>query len=101
MIRRLFSPPVFEQEEKNFRAKFINGFAWSVIVLLLFVITPHLFGDLKDPTIVVFSALIIVMAAALYLLHQGNVDASGNIIIVFGWLGVAIQAYTSDGVKDV
>ena len=101
MIRRLLSPPTFEQEEKNFRAKFINGFAWSVIVLLLFVITPHLFGDLKDPTIVVFSALIIVMAAALYLLHQGNVDASGNIIIVFGWLGVAIQAYTSDGVKDV
>jgi GAF domain-containing protein len=101
MIRRLLSPPVFEQEEKNFRAKFINGFAWSVIVLLLLAITPHTFGDLKNLTIVVFSALIMVMAAALNVLHRGNVDASGIIIIVFGWLGVAIQAYTSDGVKDV
>ncbi len=29
MIKRLFSPPVFDNEEDNFRAKFINGFAWS------------------------------------------------------------------------
>lgn len=30
MIRRFFSPPVFEKEEDNFRAKFINDFAWVV-----------------------------------------------------------------------
>src|SRR5262245_16008921 len=101
MIRRLFSPPIFEQEEKNFRARFINGFAWSVMILLLLAIVPHLFGDSKNLTIVVLSALIAVMATALYLLHRGNVNASGIIIVALGWLGVAIQAYTSDGVKDV
>ena len=30
MIRRFFSPPVFDKEEDNFRARFINGFAWVV-----------------------------------------------------------------------
>ena len=35
MIRKLLSAPVFEQEEKNFCAKFINGFAWSVVGLLI------------------------------------------------------------------
>ncbi len=101
MIRSLLIPPVFEQEEKNFRAKFINGFAWSVIALLSLAIMPHLFGDPKNFTMAVFSGLILVMFAALFLLHRGYVDASGMIIIVLGWLGVGIQAYTADGVKDV
>jgi GAF domain-containing protein len=101
MIRRLLSSPVFEQEEKNFRAKFIHGFAWSVVFLLLLALIPHLLGHPKNFTIAVFSGLITVMLAALYLLHKGNVDASGLIIVVLGWLGISIQAYTADGVKDV
>jgi GAF domain-containing protein len=100
MIRRFFSPPVFQQEENNFRAKFINGFAWSVIALLLFALVPQ-FIHPKNFTIAVFSGLIMVMASALYLLRRGNVVASGIIIVVLGWLGVSIQAFTADGVKDV
>ncbi|HEY3476623.1 MAG TPA: GAF domain-containing protein, partial [Anaerolineales bacterium] len=101
MIKRLFTAPVFEQEEKNFRAKFINGFAWSVIGLLLLAMTPHVLGNAKNFTITIFSALIVVMLIALYLLRRGYVDASGTIIIILGWLGVSAQAYTADGVKDV
>ncbi len=100
MIRRLFSPPTFEQEEKNFRAIFINGFAWSVILLLLLALIPQL-SHPKNFSIGVFSSLIVVMAIALYLLHRGKVDASGILIVVLGWLGVSVQAYTADGVKDV
>jgi GAF domain-containing protein len=101
MMRRFFSPPVFEKEEDNFRAKFINGFAWTVIVLLLLAIAPHLLGNSLNFTIPVFSGLILVMITALYLLHRGNVNTSGMIIVVLGWLGIGIQAYTADGVKDV
>jgi GAF domain-containing protein len=100
MIRRLFSPPTFEQEEKNFRAIFINGFAWSVILLLLLALIPQL-SHPKNFSIAVFSSLIMVMVIALYLLHRGKVDASGILIVVLGWLGVSVQAYTADGVKDV
>ena len=101
MIRRLLSPPVFQEEEKNFRAKFINGFAWSVIGLLLLAMAPHLLGNAKNFTIPILSGLIIVMLVSLFLLHRGNVDASGLIIILLSWLGVSVQAYTADGVKDV
>jgi GAF domain-containing protein len=101
MIRRLLRPPVFENEADDFRARFINGFAWTVIALLLLAMAPHLLGTSLNATVPVFSALIIVMFAALYLLHRGNVNASGMIIIVLGWLGIGIQAYTADGVKDV
>ena len=101
MIRKLLSPPVFEQEDKNFRAKFINAFGWSVMGLLFLGLIPHLIGNSKNFTIAIFSGLIVVMLLALYLLRRGNVDVSGTIIIVLGWLGVGIQAFTADGVKDV
>jgi hypothetical protein len=99
MIRRLLSPPFFEQEDKNFRAKFINGFAWSVIALLLLALIPQLIRP-KNFTIAVFSGLIVVMGIALFLLHRGKIEASGTMIVVLGWLGVSIQALTADGVKD-
>jgi len=101
MIRRLISPPVFEEDDRNFRARFINGFAWSVIVLLSLVIAIHLLGEPKNFTIAIFSGLVMSMLLALFLLHRGYVNASGMVIILLGWLGVSIQAYTADGVKDV
>ena len=81
MIKRLFSAPVFEEEEKSFRARFIHGFAWSVIGLLLLAISFQLFNP-KNFSIAVFSGLILIMLASLYLLHRGNVNASAMIIIV-------------------
>lgn len=101
MIRRFFSPPVFEKEEDNFRAKFVNGFAWMAIVLLTLAIIPYLFRSATDFTVPILSGLILVMIAALYLLRRGNIDASGLAIIVLGWIGLGVQAYTADGVKDV
>jgi len=101
MIRRLFSAPRFEKDEDNFRAKFINGFAWVVIGLLLAALTPYLLGGTRDYTIFVLSGLIMVMFGALYLLHRGKINASGMIVTVLGWLGIGIQAFTADGVKDV
>ncbi|MBC7878438.1 MAG: GAF domain-containing protein [Anaerolineales bacterium] len=104
MIRRLFSPPNFERDEDNFRAKFINGFAWSVIILTAFAILPN-FGANADAnaftTILVLSGLILVMFASLYFLRRRNLNISGLIIVVLGWLALGIQAYTADGVKDV
>jgi len=101
MIKRFFSPPVFEKEEDNFRAKFINGFAWVAIGLLALGIVPYLTRATFDSTVAVLSGLIMVMFAALYLLRRGNINASGLIIVILGWLGLGLQAYTADGVKDV
>lgn len=101
MINRLFSPPQFEKEEDNFRAKFINGFAWVAIVLLALGLISYLIKPSQDYTVFFLSGLIAVMFAALYLLRRGHIRASGILIIGLGWLGLAAQAYTADGVKDV
>lgn len=101
MIRRIFSLPVFESNEDNFRAKFINVFAWFVILVLTAAALPYLTRDTWDFTVVVVSSLIAVMFVAIYLLHKGNINASGIIIVTLGWIGLGIQAYNADGVKDV
>ena len=104
MIKRLFSPPVFDNEEDNFRAKFINAFAWSVVALLTFSLIPVL-GPNPDPnastTIIFLAGLILVMLFSLYILRRGNLNLSGTIIVVLGWIGFGLQAYAADGVRDI
>ena len=101
MIRKFFSPPVFEKEEDNFRARFINGFAWVVIGLLLYIIFSGGLDFTSNPTDTILLALVLVQALALYLLRTGKVLASGSIIVVLGWIGLTLQAYNAEGVKDV
>lgn len=101
MIKRFFGPPVFENEDDNFRARFINGFAWTVIALLGFSLIPYFKESAVDDTPIVLSGLILAAIATLVLLRRKQILVSGLTIIVLGWIGLAYQAYAADGVKDV
>lgn len=100
-IWRLFIPPHFENQEDNFRAKFINASAWLIIFVLITSIFFQLVNITPDFTIIVLPALIGVMLLALYFMHKGRLRLSGLIIVVLTWLGITIQAFTAEGVKDV
>ncbi len=104
MIKRLFSPPVFDNEEDNFRAKFINGFAWIVILLLTLSLIPVLGPNADEnagTTIIFLAGLILAMILSLYLLRKRKLNVSGWIIIILGWFGFGLQAYAADGVRDI
>ena len=101
MIRKFLNPPHFGSEEDNFRAKFINIFGLIVLGLLLVGIIPFLFQDEFNFTVIVLAGLIGVMLLSLYLLRRGYLNQSGIILVVLTWVGITIQAYTADGVKDV
>jgi len=104
MIKRLFSPPVFDSHEGNFRARFINGFAWVVIAVLTAALIPNLGPNADEnaaTTIVVTTSLILVMLLSLYLLRTRHLNASGSVVVFLGWLGLGLQAFTADGARDV
>lgn len=101
MIRRLFAPPPFESHDENFRARFINGTAWIILVLLAGSMIPQVRSATPDFTIFVLPALMGVMILSLYLLHQRYLLLSGIILVVLTWFGVSFQALTAEGVKDV
>jgi GAF domain-containing protein len=101
MIKRLFSPPHFENEEDNFRAKFINGFGLFLIAVLIAALIPQLGKRTPDYTFFVLLGLIGVMVVSLYIMHQGYLRLSGIVIVVLTWAGITFQALTAGGVKDV
>lgn len=101
MIQRLFAPPHFEDDDQNFRAKFINGTAWIILFLLAVSMVPQLLKATPDLTIVVLPALMGVMVLSLFLLHRRYLSLSGLIIVVLTWVGITFQALTAEGVKDV
>lgn len=100
MIRKFFSPPVFDTEEDNFRARFINGFAWVVILLLGIFMLNNGISLQGFTTDIVLLGLIAVQGISIYLLRKGRVTASGLIIVILSWIGLTYQAYSADGVRD-
>lgn len=101
MNLRFFNPPHFEVEEDNNRAKFINGFAWTGIALLVVGIFSYLLTPSGDFTVFILAGLIAVLVISLILLHRRQVAIAGWILVVLGWIGIGLQAFTADGVKDV
>ncbi|MCC6499045.1 MAG: GAF domain-containing protein [Anaerolineales bacterium] len=100
MIRKFFSPPAFGTEDENFRAKFINWFAWAGVGLLSVGLIPYLISPGRSFIVAVLSVLIVVFLAALFLLRRGKVMASGWLIVSLSWLGIAFQTFTSNGVRS-
>lgn len=104
MIKRLFSPPIFEDQESNFRAKFINGFIWIIILIFVLGLIPNLGPNADEnarTTIFSLSVLIFISFVSFFLLKRGNLNASAWLIVIFSWLGFGFQAYSADGIRDV
>jgi len=99
-IKDFFSPPSFERDDDNLRAKFINGYAWISIFLMLIAAPPYLLrSTLNIQTIIVIVAALAIMFSAIYMLRRGQIDISGLIIIIVGWLLIGAASMTSDGIR--
>ena len=101
MIRNFFKPPVFDNEEQNTRAKFLNGISWIVIGLVLFAIPFIAIAQYDDFTLLVLIGIIAVFAVVLFLLKRGYLNLGAILIAVMVSLFMSFQAFTADGVRDV
>jgi GAF domain-containing protein len=101
MIRRFLSPPHFENDDDDFRARFINGFGWILLGLLAISMIPQLLKKTPDYTVFVLIGLMAVMLLSLYVLRRGYLRLSGFILVLLTWLGITFQAATAEGVRDV
>jgi len=101
MIRRLFSPPHFDDIEQDFRAKFVNGFAWIAMTLIIGVAVIVAVTGFTDYTLYVLIGLASVFALTIVLLRYRMLNLSSIVLVVLTWLGILFQAFTADGVHDV
>jgi len=101
MIRNFFKPPVFDNEEQNTKAKFLNGISWIVIGLVLIAIPFIAIAQYEDFTLLVLIGIIAVFAIVLFLLRRGYLNFGAILIAVTISLFMSFQALTADGVRDV
>ena len=101
MIRKILSAPQFDDLEQDFRARFINGFAWIAMTLLIVGTLIIAVTGFTDYTIYVLIGLVFVFALTIVLLKKGMVNLAAVVVVVLTWLGIFFQAYTADGIHDV
>ncbi|HZM25213.1 MAG TPA: GAF domain-containing protein [Anaerolineales bacterium] len=101
MIKRLLSPPRFDDLEQDFRAKFINGFAWIAMTLVTIVTFIVAITGFTDYTVYVLIGLVVVFALTIVLLRKRLLNLSAVTLVILTWVGIFFQAYTADGIRDV
>lgn len=101
MIKRLLSAPHFDDLEENFRAQFINGFAWIAMSLITIVTLIVAITGFTDYTVYVLLGLILVFILTIVLLRKRRLNLSAVTLVVLTWVGIFFQAFTADGIHDV
>jgi len=101
LLKRIFAPPVFEDEEKTRQAHFLNVIAWT-----LFAIPPiyflYILIQVPDDAIRAIAQAFageIVTGFILYLIHRGEVRAATLIQVGALWLFFTLSAVTGAGVR--
>lgn len=102
-FRRLFTAPIFPDEEKTRSSQIINTFGWVVVfVLLALYISRWVSGEwLSVSSRYVFPILILIVLVSLFMLRRGYVRGAGVFLVAFIWLGLTYQASQSTGLRDV
>jgi signal transduction histidine kinase len=101
-LRRLFVPPIFENEEKTRVALILNSFVWSAIGILLALIFFRVvvWEENGYVPLLVLSAVVMVLAGGLIMIRRGYVYSASTILVVVLWIAMTYQAWQADGIRD-
>ena len=102
-IRRFFAAPVFEDEDKNRTAYYLNLVSLSAIgVLVLYLIVSNLAtSEFNLSTLdYILLGFIGLLFAARYAMTKGYVQSASHVVVGLIWLGLAFQAQSSEGIRD-
>lgn len=103
LLRRLFAPSIFEDEEKTRTAQILNTFGWvAFAVVLLITISRVITGEwLSLSSQIFFPSLLFILFLTQILIRYGYVRMAGGFLVTLVWLALTFQAYQSDGLRDV
>jgi len=103
--RKIFSPPVFEDDEDKTRsAAILNTIGWSTLLMVLSILLLRLIQQ-NDVNLAevngILAGVTLAIALALFLSHQGYVKAASYLFVVTLWGGLSYVAWAADGVRDI
>ncbi|MBI2331635.1 MAG: PAS domain S-box protein [Chloroflexi bacterium] len=103
MLRRLFAPSIFEDEEKTRTAQILNTFGWVAFVVVLLVTVSRILSNqwLSVSSRIFFPSLLFILLFTQVLIRNGYVRTAGGFMVSLIWLALTYQASQSDGLRDV
>ena len=102
-LLRVFTPPIFADEEKTRVSQFIIHFSWVAIGILLILLLSR-FWMFSDATIIpslTFIVIILVLLIVQYLVRLGHIYAASLFVIHSLWGLLTYLAWRADGLRDM
>jgi PAS domain S-box-containing protein len=102
LLKRIFSAPLFEEEEKTHRAYLLNVLLWASILMPIpycLYITIYIPQSIPRALLHVMIAEIINFTL-LFFLHRGHVQAVAHGQVISFWLFFGIIAFNADGIHS-
>ncbi|MBI5841072.1 MAG: PAS domain S-box protein [Chloroflexi bacterium] len=101
-FRRLFSAPIFESEEKNRAARFLNSFSWSAITLLILLILIRAIFQAENgiTPLLILGAIAIVLLLVQVAMRLGYVREASVFLVLSTWAAMTLQVWEADGIRD-
>jgi GAF domain-containing protein len=104
-FRKIFSPPVFpEEEDKSRAAAILNTIGWSSLVIVLGILFARII-QANDVNLAevnwALAATSLVIASVLFLAHRGYVRAGSYLFVVTLWGALTYIALAADGIRDI
>jgi GAF domain-containing protein len=101
-IKKIFSPPVFEDQEKNQSAAYLNVVLWAAFILFsLLEGWQFVSGDSNANTTKLTILSIVILTVILqFVLKMGHVKIASVLLLSVGWGILIIDAEVSTGLYD-
>lgn len=102
-LHRIFSHPIFENEEDTRVAQILNSFLWSAISILLAIVVVRIILRAENGHIplLILTGVILVLGAVQVLIRLGYVRGASMFLVMALWIAMTYQAWLADGIRDI
>ena len=99
-LKRLFTPPIFEDEVKTRQANLLNIILWGLILIPIPYVLFQWIAVPENMRRVLIQGMVgeIVNVTLLYVLRRGYVRTASILQVCLFWLFFTVSAFTDDGV---
>jgi PAS domain S-box-containing protein len=99
-LKKIVSPPIFEDEEKNRIAHLLNIIIWiNIVVSLLRLVTSFYTGADIALSFIIIGAVLVVLLSLLVYMRTGHVKAASFIFITVVWVLITLAVPSAGGVR--
>jgi GAF domain-containing protein len=102
ILKKIFAPPIFEDEDRTRTAAQLNVILWAVIILLtglsIFRFTSG--ALLTDKVNIVLGSMLAMAIFSLFLTRRGFVKTASFLFITASWVLLIYLARNASGIKD-